>query len=439
MSDADTSKTNRKSRFVGVPEALEELRRGRMVIVCDSEDRENEGDLVLAAQFATPEAINFMAREARGLICLALTGERVDQLGLKPMAKKNESPLETAFTNSIEAAEGISTGISAHDRARTVQAAVAPDAKPSDIRQPGHIFPLRARDGGVLTRTGHTEAAVDLARLAGLFPAGVICEIMNEDGTMARVDDLEKYAERHNLKMLTITELTAYRHRTEKLVRRVVDATLPTEYGDFTAVGYHSLIDDKHHMALVKGDVAGKENVLVRVHSECLTGDVFHSLRCDCGAQLEAALARIEREGEGVLLYLSQEGRGIGLLNKLKAYKLQERGADTVDANLELGLPADARDYGIGAQILVDLGLSSIRILTNNPRKIIGLEGYGLSVTEQLPIESAPNPHNEEYLRTKRDRMGHILHHQGLGFAEELRIADAEADAEAEAANDNNN
>jgi 3,4-dihydroxy 2-butanone 4-phosphate synthase / GTP cyclohydrolase II len=419
-----------KTPFATIDEALEEVRRGRMVVVCDGEDRENEGDLVLAGQFATPEAINFMAREARGLICLALEPKRCDELGLDLMAAKNEAPLKTAFTVSIEAAEGVTTGISAHDRARTVQVAIDPRSGPSNLRQPGHIFPLKAKQGGVLERTGHTEASVDLARLAGLIPAGVICEIMNEDGTMARVPDLAPYCERHGLKMITVADLIAYRRRTEKLVERVVATRLPTAFGEFSAVGYRSLVDDKHHVAMVKGEVAGREDVLVRVHSECLTGDVFHSLRCDCGDQLASALAMIEREGLGVLLYLSQEGRGIGLLNKLRAYRLQEDGLDTVEANLKLGLPADLRDYGIGAQILGDLGLTSIRILTNNPKKIIGMEGYGLSVTEQLPIESIPNPHNEAYLRQKAELLGHTLHHQGLALDEELIHDEHQKEAE---------
>jgi 3,4-dihydroxy 2-butanone 4-phosphate synthase / GTP cyclohydrolase II len=432
-SRADSEATrDPASPFATIEEAIEEIRRGRMVVVCDGEDRENEGDLVMAAQFATPEAVNFMAKHGRGLICLALTSERCEELGLNLMTAKNEAPLQTAFTVTIEAAEGVTTGISAHDRARTIQVAIDPHSGPEDLHQPGHIFPLKAKSGGVLERTGHTEASVDLARLAGLIPAGVICEIMNEDGTMARVPDLADYCREHDLKMVTVAELIAYRRRTEKLVERIVSTRLPTGFGDFVAVGYRSLVDDKHHIAMVKGEVSGSEDVLVRVHSECLTGDVFHSLRCDCGEQLEAALSQIEEAGKGVLLYLSQEGRGIGLLNKLKAYKLQEEGLDTVDANLQLGLPADLRDYGIGAQILKDLGLSSIRILTNNPKKIIGLEGYGLSVTEQVPIVQVANVHNESYLRTKREKMGHTLHHQGLALDDEMIHDELERDAGAE-------
>jgi len=406
--------------FSTVEEALEEIRQGRMVVVCDDEDRENEGDLTMAAQFITPEAINFMATHGRGLICLSLTPERCDELNLDLMAAKNESPFETPFTVSIEAAEGVTTGISAADRARTIQVAIDPDSTPRDVVQPGHVFPLKSKPGGVLERTGQTEAAVDLARLAGLNPSGVICEIMNEDGTMARVNDLIPYCERHGLKMITVADLTAYRRKHDRLVERIVSTKLPTAFGEFTAVGYRALLDDKHHVAMVKGDVSGRDDILVRVHSECLTGDVFHSLRCDCGDQLASALAMIEQEGRGVLLYLSQEGRGIGLLNKLRAYKLQEEGLDTVDANLKLGLPADLRDYGIGAQILGDLGLTSIRILTNNPKKIIGLEGYGLSVSEQVPIQATPNPHNQAYLDAKRDKMGHVLHHQGLPLDEQM-------------------
>jgi 3,4-dihydroxy 2-butanone 4-phosphate synthase/GTP cyclohydrolase II len=417
--------------FSTIEEAIEDIRAGKMVVVCDAEDRENEGDLTIAAQFTTPEAINFMAKEGRGLICLALSPDRCDELGLDLMAAKNESAFETAFTVAIEAREGVTTGISAADRAHTIQVAIDPETRPRDLVQPGHVFPLKAKAGGVLERTGQTEAAVDLARLAGLNPAGVICEIMNDDGTMARVPDLEAYCRKHGLKMITVADLIAYRRRHDKLVERVVETGLPTVYGDFRAVGFRSLVDDKHHVAMVKGEVDGADDVLVRVHSECLTGDVFHSLRCDCGQQLEDALAKIEAEGRGVLLYLAQEGRGIGLLNKLRAYKLQEEGLDTVDANLQLGLPADLRDYGIGAQILVDLGLTSIRILTNNPKKIIGLEGYGLRVTDQVPIEHQPTTHNVGYLRAKKERMGHLLHHQGLALDEEMIHEEQKRDHEA--------
>ena len=398
------------------------------MVVVDAADRENEGDLTIAAQFATPEAVNFMTKEARGLICLCLAESRCDELGLRQMTDRNETPYGTAFTISVEAREGVTTGISAPDRSRTIQVAIDPSSRPDDLVQPGHVFPLRARDGGVLVRAGQTEAAVDLARLAGLNPAGVICEVMNDDGTMARVPELVEYCSRHGLVMVTVADLIAYRRQHDKLVERVVSTHLPTAFGEFEAVGYRSLVDDKHHVALVKGEVAGRADVLVRVHSECLTGDVFHSLRCDCGEQLASALSMIEREGQGVLLYLSQEGRGIGLLNKLRAYRLQEDGLDTVEANERLGLPADLRDYGIGAQILADLGLSSIRILTNNPKKIRGLEGYGLSVSAQIPIEHAPNAHNEAYLRTKAERMGHTLHHQGLNLDEELLHAEREHD-----------
>ncbi len=414
------STTKTDTPFATIEEAIEDIRQGRMVVVCDDEDRENEGDLTMAAQFVTPEAINFMAKEGRGLICLSLTPARCEELGLDLMVAKNESAFETPFTISIEAREGVTTGISAADRAHTIQVAIDPQTRPRELVQPGHVFPLKAKTGGVLERTGQTEAAVDLARLAGLIPAGVICEVMNEDGSMARVPDLASYCERHGLKMITIADLIAYRRRNDRLVERVVSTRLPTAFGDFQAVGYRSLVDDKHHVALVKGEVIGRPDVLVRVHSECLTGDVFHSLRCDCGEQLASALAMIEQEGQGVLLYLSQEGRGIGLLNKLRAYRLQEDGLDTVEANERLGLPADLRDYGIGAQILGDLGLSSIRILTNNPKKIRGLEGYGLSVSAQIPIVHATNEHNEAYMRTKAERMGHILHHQGLNLDDEM-------------------
>ncbi len=400
--------------FATVEEAVEDIREGRMVVVVDDPDRENEGDLVIAAQFATPDAINFMATHARGLICLCLTEERADELGLRPMTEHNEAPLGTAFTVSIEAREGVTTGISAADRSRTIQVAIHPDSTAHDLVQPGHVFPLRARPGGVLERIGQTEASVDLAKLAGLTPAGVVCEIMNEDGTMARIPDLLPYCERHGLKLITVADLVEYRRRHEQLVERGASVRLPTEYGEFTAVAFREKLSGKTHLALVKGDVEGADNVLVRVHSECLTGDVFHSLRCDCGEQLEQALAQIEAEGRGVLLYMAQEGRGIGLLNKLRAYELQERGLDTVEANLELGFPADARDYGIGNQILADLGLSTIRILTNNPKKLTGIDGFGLTVVEQIPIEVQPNEENRRYLAAKRDKLGHRLHHQDL-------------------------
>jgi len=411
-----------KSPFATIEEAIEEIRRGRMVVVCDDEDRENEGDVVMAAQFVTPEAINFMTKQARGFICLALTPERCVELGLNLMTAKNESHMQTPFTVTIEAREGVTTGVSAHDRAHTIQVAIDSRSGPGDLVAPGHVNPLKAKPGGVLERTGHTEASIDLARLAGLVPAGVICEVMNDDGSMARVPDLVAYCAQHGLKMVTIKDLIVYRRRSDRLVERVVSTRLPTAYGVFEAVGYRSLVDDKHHLALVKGNVAGKSDVLVRVHSECLTGDVFHSERCDCGGQLVSALQQIEKEGQGVLLYLAQEGRGIGLLNKLRAYKLQEEGLDTVEANERLGLPADLRDFGIGAQILVDLGLSSIRILTNNPKKIHALEGYGLTVTDQIPIEEAPNPENVAYLRAKREKLGHTLHHQGLDLDGELLL-----------------
>jgi 3,4-dihydroxy 2-butanone 4-phosphate synthase/GTP cyclohydrolase II len=410
--------TRTETVFATVDEAIEDIRDGKFVIVVDAADRENEGDLTIAAQFATPEAINFMATHARGLICLCLTPERCDELALRPMAENNEAPLQTAFTVSIEAREGVTTGISAADRARTIQTAIDPNRGAGDLVQPGHVFPLRARAGGVLERTGQTEAAVDLARLAGLIPAGVVCEVMNEDGTMARVPNLAEFCERHDIKLITVADLIEYRRRTEKLVERTVSVRLPTAYGEFTAIAFREKQTGKHHLALVKGQVEGAENVLVRVHSECLTGDVFHSLRCDCGEQLEQALAQIGEEDRGVLLYMAQEGRGIGLLNKLKAYELQESGLDTVQANIELGFPADARDWGIGNQILADLGLSTIRILTNNPKKITGLEGFGLTVVEQVAIETPPNAENRSYLETKRDKLGHRLHHQDLRFRE---------------------
>jgi 3,4-dihydroxy 2-butanone 4-phosphate synthase/GTP cyclohydrolase II len=409
-----------RSVFATIEDAIEDIRQGKFVVVVDAADRENEGDLTIAAQFATPEAVNFMAMHARGLVCLCLTEERCDELGLRQMTERNETPFGTAFTVSIEAREGVTTGISAPDRSRTIQTAIDASKGPDDLVQPGHVFPLRARRGGVLMRAGQTEASVDLARLAGLVPAGVVCEIMRDDGTMARVPDLIPYCERHGIKLITVADLIEYRRRHEKLVERTTAVRLPTAYGEFAAVAFRETLTGKHHLALVKGDVDGREDVLVRVHSECLTGDVFHSLRCDCGEQLETAMQRIAAEPRGVLLYMAQEGRGIGLLNKLKAYELQEAGLDTVQANLELGFPADARDWGIGNQILADLGLTSIRILTNNPKKITGLEGYGLRVVEQVPIEVVPNDENRRYLAAKREKLGHRLHHQDLRFEPDL-------------------
>ena len=402
--------------FTHIENAIAAIQRGELVVVVDDADRENEGDLTIAAQFVTPESIAFMATHGRGLICLCLTPERCDELELRPMTDHNETPLGTAFTVSIEAREGVSTGISAHDRARTIQVAIDPSTVPHDLVQPGHVFPLRSKPGGVLQRSGQTEAAVDLAKLAGLIPAGVVCEIMKDDGTMARVPDLVGYCAQHDVKLVTVADLIEYRRRTEKLVERVVSVRLPTEYGEFEAVAYRELLTNKQHLALVKGEIDDAENVLVRVHSECLTGDVFHSILCDCGDQLEQALARVEAEGRGVVLYMGQEGRGIGLLNKLRAYELQANGLDTVEANLALGFPPDAREWGIGNQILADLGLTTIRILTNNPRKLIGLDGYGLTVVEQVPLEVEPTAENARYLAAKREKLGHTiskLHHQG--------------------------
>ena len=398
-----------RSPFAPIEEAVAAFRDGRMIIVCDDEDRENEGDLTVAAEKVTPEIINFMATEGRGLICMPMTEERLEELDIPQMVPQNTARFETAFCVSVEAKYVTSTGISAADRAATVLAAIDPKTRPSDLARPGHMFPLQARDGGVLVRAGQTEAAVDLARIAGLYPAGVICEILNPDGTMARVPELTRFARRHKLLMITIADLIKYRIKTEALVRRVAAAQLPTDHGEFRAIAFESPLDRETHVALVKGEIGDGENVVVRVHSRCLTGDVFHSLRCDCGPQLEAAMSRIEQEGRGVILYLNQEGRGIGLANKIRAYELQEQGLDTVEANERLGFKADQRDYGIGVQILKDLGVRTMRLLSNNPRKLVGLEGYGLSVAEWLPLEIPASAHTERYLRTKKDKLGHRL------------------------------
>lgn len=398
-----------KPEFDSIEAALADLRRGRMVIVVDDADRENEGDLVMAAEHATPKAVNFMARFGRGLICVPTTGERLKQLGVERMVVQNRETFKTDFQVSVDAARGITTGISAADRAKTIQIMAEPTAVPEDLVQPGHVFPLRAKPGGVLQRAGHTEAAVDLVRLAGARPIGVICEIMSDDGTMARLPQLRKFARKHKLKICSIADLISYRRSREKLVERIEVVKMPTDYGDFDLHLYRSHTDGQHHVALVKGDVAGQKNVLVRVHSECLTGDVFGSRRCDCGPQLQQAMKQVSDAGRGVILYMRQEGRGIGLGPKIQAYKLQEKGLDTVEANQKLGFGMDLREYGLGAQILCDLGLKTIRLLTNNPKKIVGLEGYGLQVVEQLPIRVKPNPHNERYLKTKREKLGHLL------------------------------
>ncbi|MBU0680217.1 MAG: bifunctional 3,4-dihydroxy-2-butanone-4-phosphate synthase/GTP cyclohydrolase II [Proteobacteria bacterium] len=393
-----------------IEEVLEDIRAGKMIILVDDEDRENEGDLFMAAQMATPDAINFMATHGRGLICLTLTPDHLEKLKIPMMVRDNTSPFETAFTVSIEARSGVTTGISAADRARTIQVAVGPDVKPSDLVSPGHIFPLRARPGGVLVRTGQTEGSVDICRLSGLTPAGVICEIMKDDGTMARMPDLEIFAKEHDLKIATIADLIAYRMQKDTLVHRAAETKMPTRFGgEFKAIVYTNDVDGFEHIALVKGDIEADEPVLVRVHSECLTGDVFGSMRCDCGSQLHAAMQMVGREGRGIILYMHQEGRGIGLVNKIKAYALQDQGMDTVEANLELGFKADLRDYGIGAQILRDLGVRKMKLMTNNPKKIVGLEGYGIEVVDRVAIECAPVPENLGYLQCKRDKMGHLL------------------------------
>jgi 3,4-dihydroxy 2-butanone 4-phosphate synthase/GTP cyclohydrolase II len=394
-----------------IEQAIDDIRAGRLVIVADDEDRENEGDLICAAELATAEQINFMARHGRGLICLALTAERVDQLGLFPMAETNPDEYRTAYTVSIDASPrfGVTTGISAHDRAKTIRVAVDPDTKPGDLRHGGHVFPLRAREGGVLQRVGHTEAAVDLARLAGLTPAGVICEILNDDGTTARRPNLEKFAADHRITFITVAQLVAHRLKNERLVHRVAEARMPTEHGEWKVIGYRNDVDEHEHVALVYGEIGDGENVMARMHSKCLTGDVFHSLRCDCGWQLHESMRMIAADGRGVIVYLDQEGRGIGLLNKLKAYELQDRGADTVEANERLGFKADLREYGIGAQILLDLGLKAIRPITNNPRKMVGLEGYDLRVNERVPIVQPTHEENAGYMQTKRDKLGHLL------------------------------
>jgi len=404
--------------FCSIPEAIQDLSQGKMIVLVDDENRENEGDLTIAAEKVTPEAVNFMATHGRGLICLALMAEKVKALDLQPMTPRNRSPFQTAFMVSIEARRGVTTGISAHDRAHTIRTALRDDCGPDDLVSPGHVFPLRAREGGVLVRAGQTEGAVDLARLAGLKPAGVICEVMNEDGTMARIPDLEKFCEKHGLRMCKIEDLIKYRRQTEKLIEKRVTIRLPTRYGDFDLHLYRSQVDEYLHLALCKGGIGRVENgrtkpqeepVLVRVHSECLTGDVFGSLRCDCGDQLHEALQMIEQAGKGVLLYMRQEGRGIGLENKLQAYALQEGGLDTVEANVELGFKPDPRDYGIGAQILRDLGVTRMRLLTNNPRKFTGLAGYGLEIVERVPIETHPTAENKEYLKAQKHKLGHLL------------------------------
>ena len=395
--------------FNAIPEAIRDFKKGKMIVVIDDEDRENEGDLVISAEHADAEAINFMIKHGRGLVCVPMEGKRLDDLGLQPMFENNQDPYKTAWAISIDAKKGVRTGISAQDRSVTVKTLINPKTKPSDLMRPGHIFPLRAKEGGVLTRAGHTEACVDLARLAGFYPAGVICEIINEDGGMARTPDLLKFSKKHGLKICTIADLIEYRRLSEKLVKRVTSTEVPTDFGTFKLYLYESTVDGSHHIALVRGNVKASETVLVRVHSECLTGDIFGSKRCDCGEQLRQAMRMIDSKGNGVLLYMRQEGRGIGLMNKIKAYALQDRGMDTVEANEALGFKADLRDYGIGAQILVDLGLKDIELMTNNPKKIVGLEGYGLEVVKRVALETEPTHSNRRYLKTKKEKLGHKL------------------------------